>query len=278
MSTPPAVVSPTGTYTDVTFPDVDGGYDELAWSVTVRTDPSPDGYFWSHQFGLVGGEQAYCGLQTYNAELGGKVAIFSIWRALGARGPQFAATFGGEGTGFSARIRYEWRVDVTYRLTVRRAEAGWWRAEVADPISGRTDEIGEIEVDRAWGGIASRSVMWSERYAGPLRICSDIRHSVVDRRRVDRRDRVPPPPLRPADVSQLPGRRVAQRRRPAHGHPARGSRRGYTVRMAVIAAAAPAGSSTVIASSAKSASSSSRSAGPLRSTTAAFRRNRSDPR
>jgi hypothetical protein len=86
----PGTVSPTGTYTDVSFPPRNGGYRDFTWDVTVRTDPSPDGYFWSHQFGFGGGEQGYCGLQTHNDELGGKIAIFSIWAAYGSRGPQYA--------------------------------------------------------------------------------------------------------------------------------------------------------------------------------------------
>jgi hypothetical protein len=178
------VVSPTGTYTDVTFPAIEGGYHDLQWDVTVRTDPSPDGYFWSHQFGLVGGDQGYCGLQTYNAELRGKIAIFSIWSALGARGSDYAGPFGGEGTGFTARIRYDWRVDATYRLRVSAIGAdpagGWWRADVTDTSTGETTTIGDIAVPLTWAGLASTSVMWSERYAGPMRRCSDMRHSVVE--------------------------------------------------------------------------------------------------
>jgi hypothetical protein len=177
-------VSPTGTYTDVRFSPRAGGYHQLAWTVTIRTDPSPDGYFWAHQFGFGGGEQGYCGLQTHNAELGGKIAIFSVWSALGADGPEHAGRFGGEGTGFTARIRYEWQVDVPYRLTVERTasdDAGaWWRAQVADPTTEVVATVGSILVPAQWDGLAATSVMWSERYAGPLRTCADIRHSVVE--------------------------------------------------------------------------------------------------
>jgi hypothetical protein len=183
-SSEPAVVSPTGTYTDISFPPQDGGYPDFQWDLTVRTDPSPDGYFWSHQFGFVGGDQGYCGLQTHNAELGGKIAIFSIWSAHGSRGPQYAGLFGGEGTGFTARIRYEWQVDVTYRLTVRGVDPDptgqWWLAEVTDSATGETAVIGEILVPGTWAGLNSTSVMWSERYAGPMRRCGDMAHSVVE--------------------------------------------------------------------------------------------------
>ena len=82
LSTRHPAVTPTGTYTDVQFPPTAGGYESFEWSVTPRTDPSPDGFFWSHQFGFDRGDQGYCGLQTHNAELGGKIAIFSVWSAM----------------------------------------------------------------------------------------------------------------------------------------------------------------------------------------------------
>src|ERR1700753_1747241 len=151
LTTPSPVVSPTGTYTDVGLPPRDGGYRNFEWDVTVRTDPSPDGYFWSHQFGFVGGDQGYCGLQTHNAELGGKIAISSIWSSLAADGPEWSGPFGGEGTGYSARIRYDWRPDVTYRLRVQVGDGvGFWAAGVTDTSTGATSSIGQIVVPPAW--------------------------------------------------------------------------------------------------------------------------------
>ena len=44
---------------------------------------------------LIGGEAAYFGLQTRGAEPTGKIAIFSVWGALDAEGPEHAAPFGG---------------------------------------------------------------------------------------------------------------------------------------------------------------------------------------
>jgi hypothetical protein len=180
----PEVVSPTGTYTDVHFPPTAAGYDDLGWDVTIRVDPSPDGYFWSHQFGLVGGEQGYVGLQTHNAELGGPIAIFSIWSALDSVGPGWAGPFGGEGTGRTARIPYRWRTDVGYHLSVERdrsvGAATWWHATVRDPTTGVASPIGAIRVPDHWGGITPSTVMWTERYSGPMRRCTDLRHAVAD--------------------------------------------------------------------------------------------------
>src|SRR4029079_4405488 len=78
-----------GTYTDWRWPPAPDGYASFEWELTPRTDPSPDGYFWSHQFWLVGGEAGYVGLQTEGSEPTGKIAIFSIWDAVTADGPVY---------------------------------------------------------------------------------------------------------------------------------------------------------------------------------------------
>ena len=91
----------TGTYTDWRWPDAPDGYASFEWELTPHTDPTPDGYFWSHQFWLVGGESGYVGLQTLGSEPTGKIAIFSIWDAVTAGGPVYMSRFDGEGEGYS---------------------------------------------------------------------------------------------------------------------------------------------------------------------------------
>lgn len=174
---PPA--DPVGTYTTWSWPATAAGYNEMRWELEPRTDPSPVGYFWSHQVALVGGQAAYFGLQTMGAQPTGKIAIFSIWNAIEADGPDYVAPFGGEGTGMSVRIPYEWAPGRPEQLAIRadgdgdRDGGGWWRAEVGDQLVGR------IRVDPTWGGLASTSIMWTERYAPPLRRCADVGHAVA---------------------------------------------------------------------------------------------------
>jgi hypothetical protein len=168
---PPAV--PVGTYTTWSWPPAPAGYTVFRWEVEPRRDPSPVGYFWSHQVALVGGEAAYVGLQTQGSEPSGKIAIFSVWGAIDAEGPEYAAPFAGEGTGMSVRIRYGWAPGRRERLALRADGGGWWRAEVDDRL------IGRIRVDAAWEGLASTSIMWTERYAPPLRTCAEIGHAVA---------------------------------------------------------------------------------------------------
>ncbi|HET9444013.1 MAG TPA: hypothetical protein VFO65_11860 [Acidimicrobiales bacterium] len=168
---------PTGTYTDWRWPPAPRGYRRFEWRLTPETDPTPDGYFWSHQFGIVGGQAGYAGLQTLGSEPTGKIAIFSVWQAEDAEGPEMAGPFGGEGTGFTARIAYRWQPGATYRLVVASPAPGTWEARVADEAAGEERLVGRIRVPAAWGGLRDASVMWTERYSGPLAGCADIRHA-----------------------------------------------------------------------------------------------------
>ena len=166
-------VVPVGTYTQWSWPSTDSGYDEMRWDLEPRTDPSPVGYFWSHQVAIVGGKAGYLGLQTEGWEPTGKIAIFSVWGAIDSDGPEYAAPFSGEGTGMTARIRYQWVPGRPERLAIRAEGDGWWRAEVGH------HQIGRVRVDSTWGGLAPTSIMWTERYAPPLRHCSELGHSVA---------------------------------------------------------------------------------------------------
>jgi hypothetical protein len=145
----------------------------MRWELEPRTDPSPVGYFWSHQVALVGGEAAYFGLQTEGSQPTGKIAIFSVWGAIDAEGPQYAEPFSGEGSGMTVRIRYEWAPGRRERLVLDGSGDGWWRAVIGDR------EVGRIRVDPRWGGLAPTSIMWTERYAPPLRDCTEMGHAVA---------------------------------------------------------------------------------------------------
>lgn len=170
-------VRPTGTYTDWRWPPAPNGYTSFEWALVPETDPTPDGYFWSHQFGLVGGDGGYVGLQTLGANPTGKIAIFSIWGATAATGPAMAGTFGGEGTGYTARTPFEWRVGSAYRMSVSASGDAAWSAHVAEASSGEPQLIGRIEVPVRWRGLTDLSIMWTERYSGSLRSCADIRRA-----------------------------------------------------------------------------------------------------
>lgn len=164
---------PVGTYTRWNWPPTRSGYDEMRWELEPRSDPSPVGYFWSHQVELVGGESAYLGLQTEGWAPTGKIAIFSVWGAIDAEGPEDAEPFSGEGSGMTVRIQYQWVPGQRERLSIRSDGEGWWHAEVGDR------RVGHIRVDPVWGGLAPTSTMWTERYAPPLRACAELGHAAA---------------------------------------------------------------------------------------------------
>ncbi len=122
---------------------------------------------------LVGGEGGYLGLQSEGSDPTGKIAIFSVWGAIDADGAEYAAPFSGEGIGMTVRIRYQWSPGRRENLAIRAEGDGWWRADINDHL------IGRVRVDPAWGGLASGSIMWTERYAPPLRACAELGHSVA---------------------------------------------------------------------------------------------------
>jgi hypothetical protein len=173
----PAV--PVGTYTTWSWPPTPTGYAEFRWTLEPRTDPSPVGYFWSHQVALVGGEAAYVGLQTVGSEPAGKIAIFSVWGGIDAEGPEYAAPFGGEGTGMTVRIRYGWVPGRRERLALR-ADGDGCSARRSGRPAGRPHPCGrdvarpgvEVDhVDRALHAAAAHV-----RRHGPCRRV--VRHAV----------------------------------------------------------------------------------------------------
>ncbi len=152
--------------------------------LTPEVDPGPrTTWFWAHQFRLAGGDGGYLGLQTWGnltTRRLDRIAIFSIWDALGAEG-EYPGPFSGEGTGWSCRISYPWVAGRSYRLRVWTDEPGWWAASVADLAdvdSGAGRLIGRIRVRDEVTGLDRWSVMWTEYYSALTR-CSDLTHSRV---------------------------------------------------------------------------------------------------
>lgn len=135
----------------------------------------------------------YFGFQTVDNINGEKVAIFSIFGAVGgeALGSSYpyADWFTNEGAGFSVRCGFNWQPDVTYRLRVTKYSSVAWAATIVDP-DGNETVVGVIQVPPGWtnlmatGLTAVGSVHWTEDYdtAGnpvPPALCRDILHSSV---------------------------------------------------------------------------------------------------
>lgn len=188
------VHGPTGAYTEWIWPEPPVsptgriGYVDFEHRLTPEIDPGSEvGYFWAHQVELVQGDTAYFGLQTRGRRPDGsegKVAIFSIWNALDARGPGIAQPFGHEGVGYQTLIPFHWKAGRTYRLRMflsgSSAQGTEWSATVREEPSGRERLIGTITVPKKWHRLGNWSVMWSERYTGPkILTCNDVGYSRV---------------------------------------------------------------------------------------------------
>jgi hypothetical protein len=154
--------------------------------LTIDVDPgSSSAYYWAHQFQFQNGAGGYMGLQTNGYMQGrwvGKMAIFSIWNAKDAKPGSGAACerFGGEGEGWSCRMRYNWTQGRIYRLRLwelccaeRPWEDEWWGAWIMDTSTGQEVFIGQILVPGSWNWLDRSSGVWVEYY-GQVSECAAV--------------------------------------------------------------------------------------------------------
>ena len=155
--------------------------------LTINHEPIEDSYyFWAQQFWFMNGDGGYIGLQT-GGQINGlttKIAIFSVWKALDAKKSNlissWAGTFGGEGTGFSCKIPFNWRQNVEYRLRLIKItnldthpNSDWWSAFIQEVPSGKEESIGQILLPTQWGGLTRDSNFFVE-YFLPVSDCENI--------------------------------------------------------------------------------------------------------
>jgi uncharacterized protein DUF3472 len=112
----------------------------------------------------------------------GEMAIFSLWNANGARGSSCGA-FGGEGDGYSCRIRFTIKTGVRYRLRVWKLELDgsgqWWGGWIHSDYSHHDYHIGDIRVPSDGHQFFGQVMNFSE-YFGPAVPCSRVPRSVVE--------------------------------------------------------------------------------------------------
>ncbi len=165
------------------------GYDVLSVDMTVEQAPvGSEGYYYALNAIFTSGKNVYGGLQTngYNgSNWVGKMAIFSIWD-VGSGVPESGgqgASFGNEGSGYSVRLPFDWKVNTTYRFTIyldQDAVSGnrLWGALVTDIAAGQSTRVGRIYAPVSYGKV-TRPVTFHERYAGGVTSCNDLGHSRV---------------------------------------------------------------------------------------------------
>lgn len=183
---PAGNISPTGTYTDWTWPDVPGGRLSFEWTLNMDFEPPNDGYFWAHQFGFAGPGAAagYIGLQEngyYVADPPNgkpeitKMALFSIGPGaiVGESGVPYPegrayADFDGA-SGWNVHIKYAWVPCRTYALRLEHMMDElngdqWYGGYVTDTATNVETMIGRILVPAQWGRLGGFSVYFSERF------------------------------------------------------------------------------------------------------------------
>jgi len=184
-----AAVGPTGTYSDWNFPGsvTTTDYKNFSWDVTVNVDPSPQSYFYSTQFWFIQDDKSidpnggYFGIQTNGSAPTGKIAIFSIWGAVDASGPEYAQPFGAEGTGYSVRITYPWVQGRTYHLRIGpiSADGQWWGAWIKDTVTGMENFVGQIKLSVPRLLLYNPPLSWTEYYGPPFSTCGGYNLSDV---------------------------------------------------------------------------------------------------
>lgn len=125
----------------------------------------------------------YSGIQT-NGNLGngvdvGNIFIFSVWNATEAYplNGSTATPFGGEGDGYSLRVRYNWTVGRTYTVSLTRgaydqAKNGYrWSSTIKDTSTGSSLKIGEI-LAPSGADLLSGGSVFHERYGGSAPVCT----------------------------------------------------------------------------------------------------------
>lgn len=131
---------------------------------------------------------AYAGLQTngsINSQDVGKMLIFSVWGATqGISVPGGTGQpFGGEGTGYSERVPYDWLADHVYNVKIYLSgtspDGNLWGASVTDLNTSQVQPIGLIYVPVSYGNITV-PVTFDELYVNnPPAACNAISPSEV---------------------------------------------------------------------------------------------------
>lgn len=175
------------------FYSFNSSFKSLKTDVTVNFARGKPLYFWSHQFSLSplgSANTGYIGIQgdssLFNGTSVGRGTIFSIWASLAAQpldSRTVCGVFGGEGTGYSCRLPFDWQDGTRYRYHVFRVAGSndsdvWFGASVEDLTTEIVSLIGKIQVPPAWGDLMGPTVFFVEYY-GDLQSCQSLPYTVA---------------------------------------------------------------------------------------------------
>jgi hypothetical protein len=147
----------------------------------INRDPGTGAnLFFSQQFAIEG-SGGYIGLQTDGVRPDGsvgKLAVFSIWDAIGATAGSpgsWCQAFGGEGVGQSCRIAYDWLEARNYRLRVWAFGQNSWGGWILDTATGVETFLGTIDTPAHMGWLVGASTPFGEYYGPDFATCGDLR-------------------------------------------------------------------------------------------------------
>lgn len=126
-------------------------------------------FFEGKEYGL------YSGIQTTKD---GPLYIFSVWNAKAAypENGAYKITFDNEGSGYSLRKKYDWKLGTPYTVTIQRegydhANHGWrWSSTITNKATGTKLKLGEIPAPAGADLLRSGGV-FHERYGGHTPTC-----------------------------------------------------------------------------------------------------------
>ncbi len=181
----------SGHYDDTSWSGLNdtSGYNNISVDITPNVWSSGnDGYYYSNNAVFTNNTNIYGGLQTNGFDGSrwiGKMAIFSIWDVgSGIAEPGGTGTpFGGEGTGYSVRIPFNWQTGTSYRFNIyieQDSSSGnrLWAASITNLSNGSVSRIGRIYAPVNFGKIHN-PVTFHERYSANPNNCSEILPSQV---------------------------------------------------------------------------------------------------
>lgn len=157
---------------------------------TLSVDITPiygeDGYHFYSLSPFFDGKTSglYSGIQT-NGNFGdgieaGNLYVFSVWDATAAYPANGAKTvpFSTEGSGYSLRIKYDWSIGTSYKITIKResydsVNRGYrWSSTITNLTSRKSLKLGEITAPPGASTLRSGSA-FHERYAGITPLCTN---------------------------------------------------------------------------------------------------------
>lgn len=155
-------------------------------SVDITPTYGEEGYhFYSLSPLFQQGTGAYSGIQT-NGNFGdgieaGNMFVFSVWNATATHPATGTSVvpFAGEGSGFSLRKKYDWKVGNTYKITIQReaynsSKAGYrWSSTITDKTTGTSMKLGELTAPTGANTLSNGSA-FHERYAGITPSCNNL--------------------------------------------------------------------------------------------------------